>query len=67
MKYMIDNWGGRRFLMVMGCAIVVTVLVWNAKISDEIFRDIIIATVAVYVAGNVAQKVKESKQIEAAE
>jgi hypothetical protein len=50
--------GGRRFLMTMGCGVACTVLVWNAKISDAIFRDIVIATVAAYIAGNVVQKVK---------
>jgi hypothetical protein len=52
------NLGGRRFVMVMGCSVVCTLLVWHAKITPEIFRDIIIATVAVYVGGNTYQKVK---------
>lgn len=52
--------GGRRFVMTVGCGIACTVLVWHAKISDSIFRDIIIATVAVYIAGNTYQKVKGS-------
>lgn len=46
--------------MTVGCGIACTVLVWHAKISDSIFRDIIIATVAVYIAGNTYQKVKGS-------
>ena len=50
--------GGRRFLMTMGCAVINTALVWYGKISGEVYRDIIIATVAVYVAGNVTQKIK---------
>lgn len=50
--------GGRRFIMTMGCGVVCAVLVWFAKISDSIFRDIIIATVATYIAGNTYQKVK---------
>jgi len=58
MKYAIENWGGRRFIMVMGCAIVSTVLVWNGKITDVVFRDIIGFTVAAYITGNVAQKIK---------
>lgn len=61
MKYIITNWGGRRFLLVVGCGVACTVLVWHAKISDSIFRDIIAITVAVYVAGNVTQKVKEAQ------
>lgn len=54
----LETIGGRRFLMCMGCGVACTALVWFAKISDAIFRDIIIATVAVYVAGNVTQKIK---------
>lgn len=52
------NMGGRRFLMTMGCAVVCTVLVWFAKIDGSVFRDIIVATVAVYIGGNTYQKVK---------
>ena len=51
-----DTIGGRRFFMTMGCGVACTVLVWAGKISDSIFRDVIIATVAVYIAGNVYQK-----------
>lgn len=58
MQTVITKWGGRRFLMTMGCGAVCTVLVWFAKIDGAIFRDIIIATVAVYIAGNTVQKVK---------
>jgi hypothetical protein len=50
--------GGRRFILTLGCGIACTVLVWHAKITDIVFRDIIIATVAVYVAGNTTQKIK---------
>lgn len=42
--------------MTMGCGVACTVLVWHAKIDDTVFRDIIIGTVAVYIAGNVYQK-----------
>lgn len=54
----LDTLGGRRFLLTLGCGMACTLLVWEAKISDEIFRDVIIATVAAYIAGNVLQKVK---------
>ena len=58
MEMNLETIGGRRFIMCLGCGIACTGLVWFAKISDMIFRDIIIATVAVYVAGNVTQKIK---------
>jgi FtsH-binding integral membrane protein len=50
--------GGRRFLLTMGCGIACTALVWFAKIDASTFRDIIIATVGVYIAGNTYQAVK---------
>lgn len=54
----ITTLGGRRFVMTMGCGMACTVLVWYAKIDGNIFRDIVIATVAAYIAGNTIQKVK---------
>ena len=57
--------GGRRFIMTMGCGMACTVLVWFAKIDPPIFRDIIIATVAVYIAGNTVQKIKATSQEQA--
>ena len=56
-----DKVGGRRFVMTMGCGVACTALVWYAKIDPPIFRDIIIATVAVYIGGNTFQKVKGTK------
>lgn len=50
------RYGGRRFLMCMGCAIACTALLMLGFISDITFRDIIMGTVAVYVAGGTAQK-----------
>jgi hypothetical protein len=57
----IDTLGGRRFILTLGCGMACTVLVWHAKISDQIFRDIIISTVAAYIAGNVTEKIKAPK------
>lgn len=56
----INACGGRKFVMSMGCGVACTVLVWHAKIPPETFRDIIIATVGVYIAGNVYRAVKGS-------
>jgi hypothetical protein len=53
--------GGRRFVLTLGCGIACTFLVWHAKVSDQIFRDIIISTVAAYIAGNVTEKIKAPK------
>ena len=54
----IDGLGGRKFVLSLGCAVMCTTLLVTSYISQEIFRDLIIATVAVYIAGNTFQKVK---------
>jgi hypothetical protein len=56
--------GGRRFVMTMGCGVACTTLVWFAKIDGSIFRDIIIATVAVYIGGNTIQKIKGAPDVQ---
>lgn len=53
----LTSFGGRRFLLTLGCGIACTVLVWYGKLDGSIFRDIIIATVGVYIGGNTFQKV----------
>jgi hypothetical protein len=57
--------GGRRFVMTMGCGVACTALVWFTKIDGTIFRDIIIATVAVYIGGNTLQKIKGTADAQA--
>lgn len=61
MSDLIESAGGRRFVMTMGCGIVCTILVVLGHITDVIFRDTIIATVSVYIAGNTTQKIKAPK------
>jgi hypothetical protein len=63
----IDAWGGRRFLITLGCGVSTSFLVWHAKITPEVFRDITIATVAVYIAGNTYQKREQIKATGSAE
>jgi hypothetical protein len=65
MRQRIESIGGRRFLMCLGCGAVTSVLVWHAKISDVVYRDIVIATVAAYIIGNTTQKVKATTKEEA--
>lgn len=55
--------GGRRFLLTLGCGVACTVLVWAGKIDGTIFRDIIIATVAVYITGNTYQKTRVQSDV----
>lgn len=48
--------GGRRFFLSLGAGIVTTILSWYAKITPEIYRDVILGTVGIYIAGNTFQK-----------
>lgn len=60
-RNVIDKSGGRKFFMVLTCAIICTgLLIWGF-IPPEIFRDLIIATVSVFLGANVYQKVGEMK------
>jgi len=60
LNQIISQCGGRRFLLVLGCGIACSFLVWHAKITSEAFSAIIIATVGVYISGNTYQKVKNA-------
>lgn len=55
---LIANLGGRRYILTVGAGLICTLLLINGNISEGIFRDLIISTVAVYIAGNTVQKIK---------
>lgn len=61
------NWiaaaGGRRFLMTIGAGVVHTGLRIGDVISQEIYRDLTLATVAVYISASTYQKLKEMKSL----
>jgi hypothetical protein len=55
--------GGRRFILTLGAGVVTSILCWYGKITPEIYRDVIIGTVGLFIAGNTIQK---NTQIKAA-
>lgn len=57
----IQKSGGRRFVLCLGAGIINTGLLLLGNIDQEVYKTIILATVAVYVAGNGAQKWTEAK------
>lgn len=59
---LIVSLGGRRFILSCGAGIVSSVLVWYAKITPEIYRDVILGTVGMYIAGNTFQKVRTPEE-----
>lgn len=48
--------GGRRFLLTVGAGVVTATLAWYGKITPEIYRDVIIGTVGLFIAGTTIQK-----------
>lgn len=58
---LITNYGGRRFLLTVGSGIVCTLLLMEGYLSESIFRDLIIATVAVYISANTFQKYSDNR------
>lgn len=54
----LEAFGGRRFLLTLGCGVATTGLCWFGKIGGEVYATVIIATVAAFITGNVTQKLK---------
>jgi predicted metal-binding transcription factor (methanogenesis marker protein 9) len=55
-----SSFGGRRFILSLGAGVATTVLAWWSKITPEIYRDVILGTVGLYISGSTYQKVKQS-------
>lgn len=57
----IETYGGRRFVMTMGCGIATTALVWFEKITGSEFVTLITLTVVPYIGFNTQQKIQGMK------
>ena len=57
--------GGRRFALALLTLASINWMLWFQRLSDAIYRDIIIAVIAVYVAGNTLQKIRAPSNKEA--
>lgn len=55
------KYGGRRFVLVVGCGLVYTALLISNYIDPTVYGTLQIATVAAYIAGNGHQKYTEAK------
>ena len=64
---LIENTGGRRFILTVGAGIATTVLQWFGKLdaSGMAYTATIGATVATYIGGNTYQKTKATTKEEA--
>jgi hypothetical protein len=58
MKVNFEAIGGRRFLLTVGTHVSSIVLLWFGKLPAESYTTLVIATVAAYITGNVAQRIK---------
>lgn len=55
-KHIFTSTGGRRFVAVIGCGFVTSLLVYFGKISSQTYENVIIWTVGTFVAGNTLQR-----------
>lgn len=60
----LDQLGGRRFLLTLGCGAMTTVLQFFGKLdpAGSTYSLVIVATVGAYITGNTVQKVKAPQQ-----
>ena len=61
MRERIEDFGGRRYVMTMGCCFIATGLVWFGKVSGGEFVTLISLAMAFYNGANTLQKVSEGK------
>jgi uncharacterized membrane protein YeaQ/YmgE (transglycosylase-associated protein family) len=54
----LTTFGGRRFLLTVGCGVVTSVLLWHGKLDGPVYATVVLGTVGAYIAGNTVQKVK---------
>ena len=64
---LIENVGGRRFLVTIGAGSFTTMLQWFGKLdpAGNTYMLVVIGTVGAYITGNTAQKIKATTKEEA--
>jgi len=58
----LTTFGGRRFLLTLGCGIATTWLTWFGKIDGAVYATVVIGTVGAFITGATAQKFKQPQQ-----
>lgn len=59
------RWGGRRYVLTVGAGVVYTVLLTLGFLDPTAYVTLQVATVAVYIGANTAQKIRAKTQEEA--
>lgn len=57
----LSTYGGRRFVLTVGAAFISTALLIHGYLTEIVYRDLILATVAAYISANTTQKYFESR------
>jgi xanthosine utilization system XapX-like protein len=62
---LVEGWGGRRFLITLGCGFVTSLLQYLGKLdpAGSTYAIVIVGTVGAYIGGNTYQKVKDASNI----
>ena len=60
MNELIIKYGGRRFLLTLGCGIITAILCWFGKITGDVYAMVEIATVGTFIGFNTQQKLKST-------
>lgn len=53
-----EAFGGRKFWLTLGCGVVCSAMRWFDRIDNPTFRDVVLGTVGVYIAGATYQAVR---------
>lgn len=61
----LSTFGGRRFLITLGCGIATTILQFCGKLdpAGSTYALVVVATIGAYITGNTVQKVKVPGEI----
>lgn len=57
----INKFGGRTFLLALGCGVATTLLCWFGKIDGNTYSLVVISVVGGYITGNTVRAVKETQ------